>query len=181
VSRSISRSILPAVLAVGAIGIAACGSSNSSSAYGNRGAAYSGSSSSSTTSGGGGGGGGALSVSAYESQGVAALKPVLAALTAVKTTPSDPNNWDQLSSAAKQASSTFSGLNAPSNISDLNSQIASSFSAEATAAGNASTAIKNHDQAAFQSAQAAFRTANASFESAITQLKGKGVRFLSSS
>ena len=49
-SRSISRSILPAVLAVGAIGIAACGSSNSSSAYNNRSAAYSGSSSTSSNS-----------------------------------------------------------------------------------------------------------------------------------
>jgi hypothetical protein len=49
VSRSISRSILPAVLAVGAIGIAACGSSNNSSAYNNRGAAYSGSSSTSSS------------------------------------------------------------------------------------------------------------------------------------
>jgi hypothetical protein len=48
-SRSISRSILPAVLAVGAIGIAACGSSNNSSAYNNRGAAYSGSSSTSSS------------------------------------------------------------------------------------------------------------------------------------
>jgi hypothetical protein len=50
-SRSIRRSILPAVLAIGAVGIAACGgSSNSSSAYGNRGAAYSASSTSSTSS-----------------------------------------------------------------------------------------------------------------------------------
>jgi hypothetical protein len=53
VSRSISRSILPAVLAVGAIGIAACGSSNSSSAYGNRGAAYGATSTAAAASGSG--------------------------------------------------------------------------------------------------------------------------------
>jgi hypothetical protein len=124
------------------------------------------------------GGSSTLSTSQYESQGVKALSPLLAALNSLKGSPTNPASWTKLQTASQGASAAFSKLKPASSLASLNSQVASSLGAMGTAAGKLGTDISKRDVTAARADLNGYQAALQRYGSAITQLGSKGVKFL---
>jgi hypothetical protein len=169
-----SRLRLAAVLAVGAIAIAACGgSSNNSSAYSNT-SANSGNSGASSTSGNSGSGA-PLSKSDYASKVLAAIQPVGTAQDAQKAAPTNPDAWAKISTTASQAHDTIAGLTPPSDVSNLHQQLVATYAAFSTDAGAVATALKSGDTSAVQSAKANYAKDGQELVTLAAQFKAAGV------
>jgi hypothetical protein len=126
------------------------------------------------------GGSSALSTSQYESKGAAALTPLLNALNGLKGNPSNAAGWTTVQVASQGASATFAKLQPPSNLSNLNSQLAGSLSGMGAAAGKLSTDITKRSISAAQSDLAGYKSALLKYAGAINQLAAKGVKFVGS-
>jgi hypothetical protein len=124
------------------------------------------------------GGSTTLSTSQYESQGVKALNPLLAALNSLRASPTNPASWSTVQTASQGASDAFAKLKPPSSLASLNSQVASSLGAMGTAAGKLGTDISKHNVTAARTDLNGYQAALERYGSAITQLGSKGVKFV---
>jgi hypothetical protein len=168
--RIMRRFALPTILVVGAVALAACGGSS------NKSSAYSGTGASASSSGGGGGGGSALSNSDYATQVNTALVPVRDAQTAANGS-TDPSVYDKLSGAIQTASSMISGLNPPSAVSDLNTQMTTALDGMATAAKSVGSSLANHDNAGAQAGTTAYASAQKTYNAVLKQMSAAGINF----
>ena len=124
------------------------------------------------------GGSSTLSTSQYESQGVKALNPLLAALNALKGNPAAPAGWTKLQSTSQSASDAFSKLKPPSSLSSLNLQLASALGAMGVAAGKLGSDIAKRNVTAARTDVSSYQGALRRYASAISQLGSKGVKFV---
>jgi len=124
------------------------------------------------------GGSSTLSTSQYESQGVKALNPLLAALNSLKGNPAAPAGWTKLQSTSQSASNAFLKLKPPSSLSTLNAQLASALGAMGVAAGKLGDDIAKRNVTAARTDVSGYQAALRRYASTISQLGSKGVKFL---
>jgi hypothetical protein len=126
------------------------------------------------------GGSGTVSTTEYEHEGTAALSPVLIALRAVQANPGNATAWGHVQGTSNHADAMLSKIKPPQSIASLNSQLAASLGAMGAAAGNLSTAISKRDATAARTDVASYRSALQQYAGVISQLRGKGVKFIAS-
>jgi hypothetical protein len=133
----IGRKGVSALLLAGAIAIAGCGGSKSTSSA----AANSGSSGSSGSSGNSG----TAALKTYFDAVPKAIAPYTAAAKATQANPTDAASWDQSSQTAKQAADKISALTAPAGLESQQQALVASLTQVSNAAAKVATDLKNKD------------------------------------
>jgi hypothetical protein len=150
--RWTGRTRLAALLAVGTIGIAACGGSS------NQKSAYSGSTSTGASSGSSSSSGLTPAQKTAAAQFQAAGQEVKAAGEAVKANRTDPGPWNQLADGAKKGAAALNSTTWPSAVQSQTTALAQSLSGLSTDAAKVATDLGNKDASSAQTDELQFKS-----------------------